>query len=288
MRNLFLILLLANLVYFGWQYTRTPAPEPGVTVVDPDRAGPSIPLVGEMEADGGDDPRPAPADREDGAPTGGSGDQGDAGVAPTTGALGAERTASQADNGAKSAAEAPVSGTEPGPDGDDIVVAMAGRTASDNATACVSVGPFTDGEAAAAAFAAAEGRGLAAGRRTLRDDVFAGHWVQVTNIPTREQANALIAKLKEAGLSDAYLLRGQPGDAAISLGLFSDISGAERIRARAAGAGIEPVIQETYRERTVHWVDASGARSTDASALAARFGADKVLVGDAARCPGAG
>jgi hypothetical protein len=170
--------------------------------------------------------------------------------------------------------------------GDAPASSAASAAAAGNA--CISIGPFQDADAARLALAAAESRGVTVRLRDAQDDVFAGHWVQVTNIPTREQANVLIGKLKDGGLTDAYLLRSDPGDNAISLGLFSDINGAQRIGQQAKAAGVETVIQETYRERTVYWVDAGRARAADASALAERFGADMVVVGDAARCPDAG
>lgn len=281
MRNLFLILLLANVVYFGWEYTRTPKTEPGVTLVDPEGAGPRIASLRPGE------PGAAP----DAGPDDSAGDA-DATAAdadaPPAGADGPGEGDAVDDTGTE-----PTGGEVTGA-ADPVVLAAVERTAQPAASAaargnaCISIGPFPDADAAQTALAAAESRGMTASQRALQDDVFAGHWVQVTGIPNREQANALIGKLKEGGLADAYLLRSEPGDNAISLGLFSDINGAQRISQRAEAVGVETVTQETYRERTVHWVDAGGARAADASALAERFGADKVLVGDAARCPGSG
>ena len=69
MRNLFFMLVVANVLFFGWQYwVREPEP-PGVTVVDPRRIGDTVALIrddapdtSDVEAaDDTDDAAPVPA-----------------------------------------------------------------------------------------------------------------------------------------------------------------------------------------------------------------------------------
>ena len=69
---------------------------------------------------------------------------------------------------------------------------------------CVSIFFRTNGEADGA-IAAYESEGMRASLRSTQGQVFVGNWVLIRNITDREAGNAMIEKLSNGGLTDAYL-----------------------------------------------------------------------------------
>ena len=65
----------------------------------------------------------------------------------------------------------------------------------------------------------------------------------------------MLDKLHDGGLGDAYLVETEDEGIKISLGLFGDINGAEKIELQARGLGLDAVIAPRMVDGTVYYVD---------------------------------
>lgn len=120
---------------------------------------------------------------------------------------------------------------------------------------CLSLGPFTDLTDAARASALLRENKLLPRQRAGEGVVWKGYWVTVENVPDRTAANAIIERLRRAGVGDAYAMPGDGRDVTISLGLFSERQRALRRIDDAKAIGLEPRIVDREREGTVYWID---------------------------------
>jgi len=225
MRNLLLLLLLANILYFIWGWFAEQPLQPGVAIVDESELGPPLAVTADRSAEA---------------------------VASVGAVLG---------SGEPSDLEAVV-----------------GRS-------CVTVGPFraaTDAEGAEARYA---GEGMRADIRSTVGQIFVGHWVQIRNIESRDKGNAMLAKLREGGLGDAYMVETEDEGLKISLGLFGDINGAEKTELQAKGLGFNAEIVPRMNEGTVYFVDIALPPGRGAGAIIEQYGEEKVKLRDSATCP---
>ena len=225
MKNLLLLLLLANILYFLWGWFAEAPPQPGVAIVEESDLGP---------------PLEATADRS------------------------AEAVASVG---------AVLGSGEP-----SDLQAIVGRS-------CVTVGPFRAGADAETAQARFSGAGMRSELRAAAGQIFVGHWVQIRNIDSRASGNQMLGKLREGGLGDAYLVETEDEGIKISLGLFGDINGAEKIELQARGLGLDAVIAPRMVDGTVYYVDIALPPGRGAGGIIEQYGEDKVKLRDAASCP---
>lgn len=245
MRNLVLMLILANVVFFAWnQWVAEPAAD-GATRFRESDLGPTLELAEPVAQTSG-----TPAEETLSA---------DAEAAPDTERL---------DTSAEAA----------GRDRRPPVSAAVGRP-------CVSIGPFEDNAAGDDALERVRGLGNEASLRAATGDVFLGHWVQIRNIPTRAETNRQLEILQENGITEAYPVPEDDGERTISLGLFSEIERAERLELRADSLGLDAEILRHTREATVFWVDTRLRPGQDVRRLEQIFGEGGVVVGGAAECP---
>jgi hypothetical protein len=252
MRNLVLLLLLANVVFFAWNHWVAEPPSDGATYFRQSELGPTLELEPETEA-------------EPGAGTGGETLVPGEAFEPPTGAA-----APDAD----------------GPADDPAVPTPEPREAlRPPAAACLSVGPFGAAETGEDVLTRVRSLGSEAQLRSAAEEVFLGHWVQIRNIPTRQEANRQVAVLQEAGFEDAYPMPEDDGERTISLGLFSDEERAERLRAQAAELGLNPEVVPQTREATTWWVDVRLDPDQDADDFAGALGVDNIVTGSEADCP---
>ncbi|MGA8204784.1 MAG: hypothetical protein WB812_09720 [Woeseiaceae bacterium] len=224
MKNLLLLLLLANILYFVWGMLGKETAEPGVAIVNESDLGPPLAVS---------------ANR-------------DAGAASVGAVLG---------SGEPSALEAVV-----------------GRS-------CVTVGPFraaTDADTAETQYAA---QGMRTSVRSERGQIFVGHWVLIRNVGDRAAGNEMLQKLRDGGLSDAYVVTGDDGSLNISLGLFGDAERAEKVELQAKSLGLPAEITPRTREDNIFFVDIGLPPGKGAGAIVEQYGEDKVLLRDQATCP---
>ena len=150
---------------------------------------------------------------------------------------------------------------------------------------CVSIGPFKTNADASGALAEYEAQGMRASVRTTQGQVFVGHWVQIRNIPDRETGNAMLEKLRAGGLVDAYLVPTEEEGLKISLGLFGEMSRAERIELQAKSLDLPADITPRMRDATVFFVDIGLPPGKGAGAMIEKYGEENVLLRDLASCP---
>lgn len=278
MRNLFLALVLANLGFAAW-HAWWGAPR-GAPANRQEQAG--ITLVKELDAQGEGNSATAEilgttATAETAATataeTAGLGD------APTAGAAGAGpgAVAPEAARAARASENAPPAArgkAAPGPRTAASKAAApasakggaASGTAAASSTApaksapvaadarCVSVGPFLDLAQATTASAKLRASGYKPSQRAGEGDVWVGYWVYLDAIPSREEANRMLSLLHDNGVGDAYAIQGDDGRR-ISLGVFTEIARAGRLRDQVRALGLEPKVVDRTRREDVFWID---------------------------------
>jgi len=225
MKNILLILLLANILYLMWGLFTEEESEPGVEFVKETDLGPPLEVTTDRDAD---------AFTSVGAVLG---------------------------SGDPSALEAVV-----------------GR-------ACVTVGPFRQSVDADSAVLEYSNEGMNAALRTTRGQIFVGHWVQIRNIADEATANDMLAQLSAGGLSDAYLVRTDDEGLKISLGLFGDVAGAEKIELQARSLDLPAEISPRTRDGNVFFVDIGLPPGKGAGAIVEKYGQERVLLRGDATCP---
>ena len=225
MKNLLLLLILANILYFMWGAFTTEDPQAGVAVVEESDLGPPLNVTTGQDSDA---------------------------IASVGAVLG---------SGEPSDLEAVV-----------------GRS-------CVTIGPFKVSGDADSAVLEYNNEGMKAALRSGRGQIFVGHSVQILKVPTRESGRAMLGRLKEAGLGDAFIVGNEEDGLAISLGIFGNAGNAEKIELQAESAGFEVAISPMTRDGTIFFVDIGLPPGKGAGAIIEKHGEDRVALRDAATCP---
>jgi len=225
MKNILLILLLANILYFMWGLFVEEESYPGVAIVSESDLGPPLEVTVGRDSDA---------------------------VASVGAVLG---------SGEPSALEA-----------------IVGRS-------CVSIGPFRESSDADSAVLEYSNEGMKAALRTMKGQIFVGHWVQIRDVPDDASATRILEKLKTGGLTDAYLVRTDDEGLKISLGLFGDIERAEKIELQARSLNLAAEITARTRDGDVFFVDIGLPPGKGAGAMMEKYGEDRVLLREAASCP---
>jgi SPOR domain len=149
---------------------------------------------------------------------------------------------------------------------------------------CVRVGPIADGEVAGRLKTRLEGNGFAPSIGDEAGQVWVGYWVQLEAVATREEADAITARLAAGGLPDAYVLTtGAPYP--ISLGVFRDRERADAVVATATGLGFRPQVSDRYRAGVQYWLTLRmpTGRSLSLDELGKETG--QILRSEPANCP---
>lgn len=225
MKNLLLLLLLANILYFLWGLYQQDEPKAGVAIINEAELGPPMDVT-------------ARRDRDDVASVGailGSGSSTD-------------------------------------------IEAVIGRS-------CVTIGPFKVRSDADSAELGYKNEAMKTHIRSDRAEMLVGHWVQIRNVANNATANEMLSTLSGGGLADAYLIRTEDEGLKISLGLFGDLEGAEKIELQARSLELPAEITPRTEDRTVYYVDVGLPPGQGASAIVAKYGEDQVLLRDRATCP---
>jgi hypothetical protein len=137
----------------------------------------------------------------------------------------------------------------------DTRAAVVEPNAASDAARCTSVGPFRELSQAATAAATLRAAGLQPLQRVAEGDIWIGYWVYLAGGVTDEQANEILAKVRDQGITDSYVMPSSDGGNLISLGVFSEISGVSRRRDQVRALGLEPQVVDRTRRATVYWVD---------------------------------
>jgi cell division septation protein DedD len=226
MRNLFLALVLANLAFAAWHAWYAPL-TPVLHAAD--STLPKLTLVSEVPADlrsaGSVNDSQLPQTDQPGAGTPAQA----ATAVPTT---------------------SPVVVAPP-----KEAVASTDPTRADAGGRCTTIGPFRDLSQAATAAATLRAAGVEPEQRVAEGDIWIGYWVYIQAIPSLDDANRILAKVRESGIADSYVIPNSDSGNLVSLGVFSEISGVTRRRDEARALGFEPQVVDRTRRATVYWVD---------------------------------
>jgi hypothetical protein len=225
MKNLLLLLLLANILYFVWGMFAEESAEPGTAIVSESELGPPLQVSANRDAD----------------------------IAASVGAV--------------------LGSGEP-----SDLAAVVGRS-------CVTIGPFKASADADSALTQYAGEGMRASLRAAQGQIFVGHWVMIRDVADRETGNAILEKLRQGGLSDAYLVPTDEGGLNVSLGLFGELDRAEKVELQAKSLDLPADITPRTREGTVFYVDIGLPPGKGAGAIVDKYGEDIVSLRDAATCP---
>jgi hypothetical protein len=125
----------------------------------------------------------------------------------------------------------------------------------DGALSCTSIGPFADLPQASQAQAALRAAGFAPRQRAEQGEIWAGYWVSVQGLETREAAEAALKTLTANGINDVYLMPGSNPPNVLSLGVFSDYQRAQRRVDEVRALGLAPHIDDRKRTGSVYWID---------------------------------
>jgi hypothetical protein len=141
------------------------------------------------------------------------------------------------------------------PLGGGPAAAPATQTAQLDTLACMSVGPFADLTQASQAQAALGGAGFQPRQRMEQGEIWAGYWVSVQGLATRDAADAALKTLSANGIDDVYVMPGSDPPNVLSLGVFSDYQRAQRRVDEVRAIGLTPRIDDRKREGSVYWID---------------------------------
>ena len=122
---------------------------------------------------------------------------------------------------------------------------------------CVTVGPFGDLAAAAAASSLLHGRGFTPAQRAEPGQDLISYWVYLDNVRSEAAATRVLDKLHSSGVADARVMPLATATEAlrVSVGLFNEHAGAERRARQVRSLGLTPVIAEQHQPQATYWVD---------------------------------
>jgi hypothetical protein len=219
MKGIFLALVLANVLTFAWTQWHSSEATPAAPAI----SVPTLQLA--SEAPGSSTGAPGPASEPGTTP------------APTEDV---QLTDQPTDADTTVAAITPNAVTgEPGGEG----------------ARCVSIGPFRDLPETTQASATLREANYDPRTRVAEGDVWAGLWVYLDDLPSRDEAQRAMTMLKRRGISDAYIMPSADQTNDISLGVFSEPARAQRRAEEIRALGFTPTIADRTRRGPVYWID---------------------------------
>ena len=99
------------------------------------------------------------------------------------------------------------------------------------------------------------GTGLDPLQRAGEGDIWVGYWVYLAAISTVAEAETIVARLKENGITEAYVIPSSDSGTLISLGVFTQVARAGNRLSAARELGYEATVSDRTRRGTVYWVD---------------------------------
>jgi hypothetical protein len=263
MRELTLLLVLANLGFLAWGLWLAPEESPpAVAMPAPESKVPRIVLLSELAAapDANDVPGDAspagtgaaPGSDADAAP----GASEERASAATPGAAGEPGAAVVSEGIVVDVVDAGAQGPDAGIEAQAPLAATDfARIAGPAPTRCTSLGPFLDLAETAEAAARLRERGYTPSQRVADSPVWVGNWVYLGPFATRAAANAAAESLRAQGVTDLYVEPAGEQQNTVSLGLFSDRDGAEKLASAVRKLGVTPQVGDRFRMASVYWVD---------------------------------
>ncbi|MGH8372410.1 MAG: SPOR domain-containing protein [Gammaproteobacteria bacterium] len=141
------------------------------------------------------------------------------------------------------------------------VVPAAGSVSAPAAAAlvCASYGPFPGDDAARTGQHRLQKAGAQVSQRLVPGKVKLGYWVYLPSFRSRKEAEAAEVLLKKRGVKDLYIVADEANRNAISLGVYSQRSGAVERRKQIRKMGYHPLLADRFRDTPNYWLDAQGS-----------------------------
>jgi hypothetical protein len=142
------------------------------------------------------------------------------------------------------------------------------KTALNDTTSCLSVGPFVDLAGSAQAMALLTAKGFDPRQRAAQGQVSVGYWVYVGGLASQAETDRALVTLERNGIKDALVMP-ESADAGrrLSLGLYSERTRAERRVQAVRQAGLSAEIAERKLPGTLYWVDLTPPPGTNTISL---------------------
>lgn len=170
------------------------------------------------------------------------------------------------------------------PETEKAVAATEPTVPSPTLERCSSFGPFDSQESAQSAVTALGADALRSRVREVPPKVATSFRVLIPPAPSREEAQAVVKRIADAGFSD-YFIIAQGDDAnAVALGQYRNREGAERRLAALTAAGFPArIVDNGAGAAALWWLDAAHAGTVAATDLQKRSGAAQRQSLDCAR-----
>jgi Sporulation related domain. len=153
---------------------------------------------------------------------------------------------------------------------------------------CVSVGPFVDLDAAAAAASILHAQGLESVRRAQAGETRSTYWVYIGGLANEAEQARVLQRLERGGITDARAMPAGSEGLRVSVGLFSERARAERRMRTLERLGLTPRLAERRESDAVYWIDVAlpaGSTGIDTEGLPALLGGAPLQVRE---CPSGG
>jgi len=146
------------------------------------------------------------------------------------------------------------------------------KTALNDTTSCLSIGPFVDLAGSAQAAALLRAKGFDPRQRAEQGQVSMGYWVYAGGLANQAEADRALVTLERNGIKDALVMPAS-ADAGrrLSLGLYSERSRAERRAEAVRQAGLNAEIAERKLPGMLYWVDLTPPPGTSTAPLQGLF-----------------
>jgi cell division septation protein DedD len=148
---------------------------------------------------------------------------------------------------------------------------------------CLSIGPFADATALAAAQTALRPGALRLRSRETREGGGRGWRVYLPAVADRAAANAAADKLKAAGFTDLLVVGDGAEANSVALGRFSGEARAQQHATALRAAGFVAVAEPLGEVRIERWIDLAVAANVDLSAVRRTAGAAQSRAIDCAK-----
>jgi len=121
---------------------------------------------------------------------------------------------------------------------------------------CYTYGPFTEASKTRRAARLFKDAGVSVNRRSSQEQEPYGYRVFIPPLPNRQRAYAVASELRTNGVKDYFVIT-NPSDKldGISLGLFSQKTGALKRVAQMRNLGYQANIEIRYKDKEIFWLD---------------------------------
>ena len=131
----------------------------------------------------------------------------------------------------------------------------AGKANRPDQIRCYTLGPFLDRQIAETIAAEIKAIGFPVTHRSLEEREIKHYWIYLPSFKSDARAQQASQKLAKNGIKDYFIVTTDENRNAISLGLFKRQTGAKRRARHIRELGFKPEIEVRYRNKIYYWLD---------------------------------